>query len=226
MNDLAGKTVIVTGGRRGIGREFAVRLNDMGAQVYAIAKSKDRGFLPSDIEYISMDLSKPERRTLPVNYVDILINNAAILLNKPALETTCQEWNEVMETNVSAMFDLSCQAVRAGCKRIINISSVNGVSSARNVAAYTASKHAVIGLTKSLSNEWAPNGVTVNCIIPGYTVTDMLNLKDPKTIIGRIPSGRLGTPKDIVPLLFLLISDGAQYMTGGVYPVDGGWLAR
>jgi 2-deoxy-D-gluconate 3-dehydrogenase len=226
MNDLKGKIAVVTGGRRGIGRAFAVALNNAGCKVVAIAKSKDRGDLPVGVQYVSMDLSKPEKRVLDLEHVDILINNAGMGLIKPAIETTYYEWLEVMEVNVAAVFDLSCQVASLGCKRIINISSINGVNSARNVSAYTSSKHAVIGLTKSLSNEWAGNGVTVNCIVPGYIQTDMLDLKAPQTIMGRIPVGRFGIPEDLVPLMMLLVSDEARYMTGGVYPVDGGWLAR
>jgi 2-deoxy-D-gluconate 3-dehydrogenase len=229
MGRFTGKHAVITGGRRGIGLAFAKALLEQGADVTVISKSKDPGELPTKINYISADLSidKEVHGLLwGTCFPDILINNAAIAHNYTAMDYPKNEWKRILQVNLTAPFDLSCRAVEEGCKRIIMMSSISGLNSARKVSGYTATKHAIIGLTKALSNEWAPKGVTVNAIVPGYIETDMLKLQDPKTIIGRIPVGRLGTPADLVPLMLLLCSDEAEYMTGGVYPVDGGWLAR
>ena len=110
--------------------------------------------------------------------------------------------------------------------QIINIASVVGQSGNPGQANYVYTKAGIIGLTKCLSNEWAPRGVTVNCVAPGFIQTNMLQLKDPETIIGRIPVGRLGVPEDVTGAVRFLVSDQARYITGSTIVVDGGWLAR
>jgi 2-deoxy-D-gluconate 3-dehydrogenase len=227
MGRFDGKVAVVTGGRRGIGRACALALREAGATVIVIAKSPDRGDLPVDIGYLMADLSiRPERDGLleRVGHIDILVNNAGISTIKPALDLTLDEWGRIMEVNLTAVFDLSCQAVRLGCKRIINIASISGRTGARGISVYCASKHALIGLTKVLSNEWADRGVTVNCISPGFIQTEMLKIDT--TNIGRIPVGRVGTPEEVAPLMLLLASDDGRYMTGADYLVDGGWCGR
>jgi 2-deoxy-D-gluconate 3-dehydrogenase len=223
------ETVVVTGGRRGIGKAIVEALHGDGYTVIAVAKSKDRGELGDLIPYVSCDLSIHEQRLDLLEKIggcDILINNAGIAHNYPLGEYPLVEWYRIFEVNVHAVCMLSSQAARTGCKRIVNIGSISGLGSARNISGYTATKHALVGLTKAMSNEFAPRGCTVNCILPGFIRTDMLELADEQTIVGRIPVGRIGSPEDIVPLVKLLISDEAAYMTGGIYPVDGGWLAR
>jgi 2-deoxy-D-gluconate 3-dehydrogenase len=231
---IKGKVAIVTGGRRGIGREFALALRGAGVKVVVIAKSADRGDLPDDIIYAgNIDLAQPSDRkniifsiTRDCGSPDILINNAAITHSYSALEYPMDEWDKIVSVNISAVFDLSCQSVRLGCKRIINMASIQAFNGARNISAYAATKHAIIGMTKCLSNEWAQNGVTVNNIAPGFIQTDMLQLNDPNTVIGRIPVGRLGEPKDLVGAMLFLVSDESSYVTGSTIMVDGGWLGR
>jgi 2-deoxy-D-gluconate 3-dehydrogenase len=116
--------------------------------------------------------------------------------------------------------------VRLGCKRIINIASISAFNGARNIVGYAATKHAMVGMTKCLSNEWAPLGVTVNNIAPGFIQTDMLQLADPTTIIGRIPVGRIGEPQDVAGAMLFLASDESSYITGSTIMVDGGWSGR
>jgi NAD(P)-dependent dehydrogenase (short-subunit alcohol dehydrogenase family) len=197
---------------------------DAGASVTVIAKSLTRGDLPIEICYCPCDLSIPSERVDIIPRCDILINNAGIYVIKSALDLSLEDWGRIMEVNLTAAFDLSCQAMRMGCKRIINISSISGHNGSRNISAYCASKHALIGLTKCLSNEWADRGITVNCISPGFIQTDMLKID--VTNIGRIPVGRVGLPEEVVPLMLLLASDEGSYMTGADYLVDGGWCGR
>lgn len=232
--NLKGKLSVVTGGRRGIGRVFALALRDAGAQVIVIAKSDDRGDLPNDIIYVgSIDLAKSSDRkhlissvTVDLGIPDILINNAAITQSYSALDYPDDEWDRILAVNLTAVFDLSCQSVRLGCKRIINMASIQAFNGARNISAYAVTKHGIIGMTKCLSNEWAPLGVTVNNIAPGFIQTDMLALTDPSTVIGRIPVGRLGEPKDLVGAMLFLASEESDYITGSTIMVDGGWLGR
>jgi 2-deoxy-D-gluconate 3-dehydrogenase len=232
--NLKGKVAVVTGGRRGIGRAFSLALRDAGAKVVVVAKSADRGDLPDDIVYAGKtDLSRSGERENLIDLItsgcgkpDILINNAAISHPYSALDYPVDEWNNILELNLTAAFDLSCQAVRLGCKRIINIASISAFNGARNIVGYAVTKHAMIGMTKCLSNEWAPLGVTVNNIAPGFIQTDMLQLSDPKTVIGRIPVGRIGEPQDVVGAMLFLASDESSYVTGSTIMVDGGWLGR
>ncbi len=232
--NLRGKIAVVTGGRRGIGRAFALALRETGVKVIVIAKSKDRGDLPDDIFFAGgIDLAKGSDRKDLISFVtrdcgppDILINNAAITQSYPALDYPAEEWDTIIATNLTAVFDLSCQSVRLGCKRIINMASIQAFNGARNISAYAVTKHGIIGMTKCLSNEWAPLGVTVNNIAPGFIHTDMLQLADPETVIGRIPVGRLGEPNDVVGAMLFLASDDSSYVTGSTICVDGGWLGR
>ena len=234
MLDLSGKSAVVTGGRRGIGRSLAIALLEHGAAVTVIAKSANSHGLPSEIKYLQADLGEiRERRGLleSCGKVDILVNNAGIVHTYAALSYPDEEWSRMLEVNLTAVFDLSCQAVQLGCKRIIQIASVSAFNGARNIVGYATAKHGLIGMTKCLSNEWAPLGTTVNNIAPGLIATEMLgNLMADATrtaeVTGRIPAGRMGTPKDLVGAMLFLASDEAQYVTGTSIVVDGGWLGR
>jgi len=234
MLTLANKHAVVTGGRRGIGFSLAMALHEHGAEVTVVSKSDNAGDLPKGIRYVRADLGESQDRHGLIERcgeVDILINNAGIVHDYPAIAYPDVEWAKMLEVNLTAVFDLSCQAVRKGCKRIIQIASLSAFTGARNIVGYTTAKHGLIGMTKCLSNEWAPLGVTVNNIAPGLIKTDMIqNLtNDPKRsaeIMGRIPVGRFGNPHDIVGAMLFLASETSGYVTGSTIVVDGGWLGR
>lgn len=212
MQDFSNKSVVVTGGSRGIGAAIVQAFRDAGADVWSVSRK-------------TCDLSQPnEREGLITGKVDILVNCAGISVIKPALELSPVEFREIVTVNLIAVFDLSCQAVKHGCTRIINIGSVSGRNGARNISAYCASKHGLVGLTKCLADEWGPMGVTVNCVSPGFIQTQMLSVNAEN--IGRIPLGRVGLPEEVVPMVMLLASEDGKYMTGGDYLVDGGWCGR
>ena len=216
------KTVVVTGGRRGIGRAIALAFRDAGYKVNVIAKSQDRGDLPQDIGYMSLDLSRANIEPT----CDVLVNAAGISHDYSASNYPADKRNELWSINYFVAVLLARYAVSKGCKRIINITSISAFNGARNISEYAASKAALTQWTKCASNEWAPLGVTVNCVAPGFIETDMLKLKDPETIIGRIPAGRLGKPEDVTGAVLFLASDAASYITGTTIIVDGGWVGR
>jgi 2-deoxy-D-gluconate 3-dehydrogenase len=167
--------------------------------------------------------------------VDILVNNAGIIRRADARDIEWEDWRKVLDVNLDAVFTL-CQAFgppmlarRQG--KIINIASLLSFQGGIRVPAYTASKHAVAGLTKALANEWAPAGVNVNALAPGYVATDNTEplRSDPAReaeIRGRIPAGRWGEATDIAEAVLFLASPAAAYVHGHVLVVDGGWMAR
>ena len=221
------KTAVVTGGRRGIGRACALALMGVGYKVIVIALSENRGDLPEEIEYLDNDLSAYIGWKLPK--CDVLVHAAGIAHGYPIREYGVEEEREIWSVNYHAAVDLSRMAVYDGAKRIVNITSVSAFNGARNNSEYCATKAALTAWTKCASNEWAPLGVTVNCIAPGFIETDMLKFRDEQhkqDIIGRIPVGRLGKPEDVTGALLFLVSDAAQYVTGTTIVVDGGWMAR
>jgi 2-deoxy-D-gluconate 3-dehydrogenase len=167
--------------------------------------------------------------------IDILVNNAGTIRRQPVLEYSEKDWDEVLRTNLDATFFLAQHFGRAMVTRragkIINIASLLSFSGGVHVPAYTASKHAVAGLTKALANELGPHGVQVNAIAPGYFVTD--NTKPLRAdaarfaeIQGRIPAGRWGEPDDLKGAVVFLASRASDYVSGHVLVVDGGWMAR
>ena len=167
--------------------------------------------------------------------LDILVNNAGIIRRAPAAEHTAVDWDEVMKVNVDAVFYLSQAAGRhmlaQGGGRIINVASMLSFQGGIRVPSYTAAKHAVLGVTRALANEWAGSGVNVNAIAPGYIVTDNTAplRADPdraRSIVERIPAGKWGVPEDLGGAVVFLASDASAYVHGTVLPVDGGWLAR
>ncbi|MGQ3255018.1 MAG: SDR family oxidoreductase, partial [Microbacterium aurantiacum] len=167
--------------------------------------------------------------------VDILVNNAGTIRRAPAAEHPAQDWDDVLAVNLDAVFHLSQAAGRhmlaRGSGRIINVASMLSFQGGILVPSYTASKHAVAGLTKALANEWAAQGVTVNAVAPGYMATDntaplRADADRAASILQRIPAGRWGTAEDVQGVFVFLASEAAAYVTGAVIPVDGGWLVR
>lgn len=247
---LNGKAALVTGSTRGLGQGAAIALAEAGADIALL----DRGdasetaerirALGRHVHPIRLDLAsaKPDELADAVDEaiaelgcLDILINNAGTIRRAPALEYSEDDWNDVVRVNLEAVFHLSQSAgrhmIERGQGRIINVASMLSFQGGVFVPAYTASKHAVAGLTKALANEWAALGVTVNAVAPGYMATDntaalRADHGREAAIVSRIPAGRWGTPEDLKGVFVFLASDAAAYITGAILPVDGGWLVR
>jgi 2-deoxy-D-gluconate 3-dehydrogenase len=168
--------------------------------------------------------------------LDILVNNAGIIRRNDALDLTEEDWDAVLDLNLKSVFFLSQAAARAmlegaGRGKIINIASMLSFQGGIRVAAYTASKSAIAGLTRGLANEWAARGINVNAIAPGYfetnnTIALRADAERSADILKRIPAGRWGKPQDLGGAAVFLASSASDYVHGTVLPVDGGWLAR
>ncbi|MFI5896318.1 2-dehydro-3-deoxy-D-gluconate 5-dehydrogenase KduD [Actinoplanes sp. NPDC051513] len=242
---LDGRVALVTGGNRGLGQAAAVALAEAGADIALLtrgdpAESRTRiTALGRRATHVHCDLSSatPADLAAAVEEVrpDILVNNAGIIRRAPAAEVTAADWNDVLTVDLTAVFHLSQAAARhmlpAGRGAIVNVASMLSFQGGIRVPAYAAAKHAVVGLTKALANEWAPHGVNVNAVAPGYMATDnTAALRDDPSrsaeILARIPAGRWGAPGDLAGAVVFLASDAARYVHGIVLPVDGGWLAR
>jgi 2-deoxy-D-gluconate 3-dehydrogenase len=250
IGDLTGKTAVVTGANRGIGAAIALGLARAGADIVGTSRQMSaseeiaseitklgRKFTP-----IAADLSKREESTKfaervlnQVSRVDILINNAGITARYPAAEIPLEEWDRVIEINLNSQFILAQgfgrHMIEKKSGRIIFIASIMSFQGGLKIPPYAASKHAIIGLTKSLSNEWSALGVNVNAIAPGYIATDHNTAlrSDPvrmPEVTSRIPIGRWGVSADVVGSAIFLAGSGADYISGSVITVDGGWVAR
>jgi 2-deoxy-D-gluconate 3-dehydrogenase len=247
---LGGKRALVTGASRGLGRAMAEALAGAGADV-ACATTRPGGARETidaieargrrawevvadlgDHAAVQAMAADVDRR---VGRLDILINNAGTIRRHPAVDFPLEEWNEVLRTNLDATF-LLCQhfgraMVERRAGKIVNVASLLAFSGGITVPAYTASKHAVAGLTKALANEWGRDGVQVNAIAPGYFRTDNTQplQDDParsEQISARIPAGRWGEPSDLAGAAVFLSSRASDYVNGHVLVVDGGWMAR
>lgn len=242
------KTVLVTGGSRGIGAAVAVAFAQRGCAVaLSYNKSKEKAEKLGKIisqSYsvpcltIECDVSKRESvekmfslAAENLGGVDVLVNNAGISLEKLITDTAEQEWRELMGVNLDGVFYCSRLALpymisqKSGV--IINISSMWGQTGASCEVAYSASKAGVIGFTKALAKEVAPSGVRVNCIAPGVIMTDMMSSFDKNTLRElreETPLGKLGTPKNIADAAVFLASPQAEYITGQVLGVNGGFI--
>lgn len=247
---LKGKTAVVTGASRGLGQAMAVALAEAGAYVICSASSPNGCDETISIieanggvsDQVAADLSSRnqinkfiERVTEISDKVDILVNNAGTITRHPATEYPLDEWDMVLQVNLSAVFQL-CQAfgskmIENGGGKIINTASLLSYSGGITVPAYTSSKHGIAGLTKALANEWAKNGVNVNAIAPGYFRTDNTQALQENTvrnqqITERIPSERWGLPSDLGGAVVFLASQASNYINGHLLTVDGGWMAR
>ena len=249
--DLTGKTALVTGCKRGIGRGMAEALAQAGADIIGVSASLElegsaveqavealgRKFTAYQCDFSDRAAVKAFAADLEASGVvpDILINNAGTIKRKPAAEHDDELWDEVIEVNLSAQFVLSReigrQMVARGSGKIIFTASLLTFQGGITVPGYAASKGGIGQLTKALANEWAGKGLNVNAIAPGYIATDNTQaLQDDaarsKAILERIPQGRWGTPADFAGPAVFLASDAANYVNGEVLVVDGGWMGR
>ncbi len=248
--DLTGKTALVTGAKRGIGRAMAEALAAAGADIIGVSATLGPG---SDVEQAVTAMGRSftahacdfSDRTALSAFAsklaadgivpDILVNNAGTIRRKPAAEHEDALWDEVIETNLSAQFVLSREVGRGmvarGSGKIIFTASLLTFQGGITVPGYSASKGGIGQLTKALANEWAGKGVQVNAIAPGYIATDNTQAlqDDPdrsKSILERIPAGRWGRPEDFAGPVVFLASDASNYVSGEILTVDGGWMGR
>jgi len=241
MFDLTGKTALVTGATGGIGAAIARVLHKAGATVAisgtrAAVLDELKAELGDRVYVIACNLSDAAdvEKLVPaaeaaMGSVDILVNNAGITRDGLAMRMKDEDWNAVIDVNLTASFRLARAAMRPMMKRrwgrIVNITSVVGVTGNPGQANYVASKAGVIGLTKSLAQELAARNVTVNAVAPGFIatpMTDVLNDKQKEAILGRVPAGKLGTPEDVEAAVLYLASEEAGYVTGQTLHVNGG----
>ena len=247
--NIEGKVALVTGARRGLGLAMATGLVEAGVKLVAVSSGADCRELRQMVKkrngemlYLQADLADRRQRAGLVakavkrfGRLDILVNSAGIQHRQPALDFDLAKWDHIVSLMMTGVFELSQQAARVmvaqGGGKIINIGSISCFQGGWTVAAYTAAKHGVAGLTKALANEWASKNIHVNAIAPGYFDTEMCAavksdpVREPK-IRERIPAGRWGKPEELVGPLLFLASDASNYVDGQVLAVDGGWLGR
>lgn len=251
LNDfsLHGKVAIITGCNTGLGKSMAVGLAQAGCDIVAINRREPhdtatqvtalgRRFLSLKADLARQDelSSLFERAVKEMGSIDILVNNAGLIRRDEALSFSERDWDDVMNVNVKTLFFLSQLAARQfiaqGCGgKIINIASMLSFQGGVRVPSYTASKSAVMGLTRQLANEWAKYRINVNALAPGYMTTnntEQLRQDEDRSaeILARIPAERWGRPEDLMGPVVFLASSASDYINGYTLAVDGGWLAR
>jgi 2-dehydro-3-deoxy-D-gluconate 5-dehydrogenase len=241
---LEGRKALVTGANTGIGQAIAETMAASGAHVVCAGRRACDETVANiakaggTAESLLIDFADPmaARDIFKDAGFNLLVNNAGIIRREDAVNFSEQDWDDVIDTNLKALF-FTCQAFgrelieKGKPGAIVNIASLLSFQGGIRVPSYTASKHGVAGVTKGLANEWAKFGITVNAIAPGYIVTNNTEAlrNDPersKAILDRIPAGRWGEAEDIAGTAVYLCSRAAKYVTGAVLNVDGGWLAR
>lgn len=245
MFRLDGLRALVTGANTGIGQAVAVGLSQHGAVVTCLARRDCDETLAliephSDCaQAVRADVLDQETCRSIISdeaAFDILVNNAGAIKRSPCEAATEEEWDQVLDTNLKSTFFLSQafgrKLIKAGKPgKIINIASVLSFQGGIGVASYAASKHGLVGLTRSMANDWAGYGINVNALAPGYIQTNNTAAlrKDSErsnAILNRIPAGRWGRPDDLIGASVFLASSASNYVHGSVLVVDGGWLAR
>jgi 2-dehydro-3-deoxy-D-gluconate 5-dehydrogenase len=248
---LHGKTALVTGCRRGIGKAMAEALAEAGADIVGVSAQLEaegsevsRSVAAAGRSFRGYTCDFSDRTALyrfisqvtaEVPRIDILVNNAGTILRKPAVEHPDEYWDKVIEVNLNSQFILSREIAKGmlarGAGKIIFTASLLSFQGGITVPGYSASKGGVAQLTKALANEWAAQGVQVNAIVPGYVATDNTTAlrNDPHraaSILARIPAGRWGQPGDFKGAAVFLASAASDYVTGTLLTVDGGWMGR
>ncbi|MFM2479090.1 2-dehydro-3-deoxy-D-gluconate 5-dehydrogenase KduD [Celerinatantimonas sp. MCCC 1A17872] len=247
--DLKGKVAIVTGCDTGLGQGMALGLAQAGCSIAGIniaepsdtiAKMQEGGHkfldIRADVSDTSLFDSHIDKVLSEYGQVDVLVNNAGIIRRQDAIEFTEKNWDDVMNVNIRAVFFLSQAVARQFIKqghggKIVNVASMLSFQGGIRVPSYTASKSAVMGVTRLLANEWAKHNINVNAIAPGYMATNntaalRADEERSKEILDRIPAGRWGLPEDVAAPAVFLASSAADYINGYTIAVDGGWLAR
>lgn len=246
---LAGEVALVTGASRGIGRAVAVALARLGADVGLVQRGEAAETL-EEVErlgrraaLVQADLGDAvaaetavEEVAARLGHLDVCVCNAGVIHRRPALEVSLDDFRQVIDVNLVGAFAVSRAAARlfvstGTAGRIVHLASQLSFFGGVNVAAYSASKGGVAQLTKSQANEWAPLGIRVNAVAPGWVATEMTGAvradeRRSAEILGRIPAGRWGTEEEIADAVAFLVSPAARYLHGVVLPVDGGYLAR
>lgn len=246
---LDGMVALVTGAATGIGAAIATSLAAAGADVACHGNARKPDSTSQKVQNLGRralslrgDLARSETAAQLVEdtlsglgRIDVLVNNAGTIRRSPAVEHSEEDWSTVIEVNLSSVFRL-CQAagrrmIRQGKGKIVNVASLLSFQGGITVPAYAASKGGVTQLTKALANEWAPLGVNVNAIAPGYVKTDntaalQKDATRSRQILERIPAGRWAEPADITGAALFLCSGASDYVHGHVLAVDGGWLGR
>ena len=247
--DLSGRVAVVLGGTSGIGRTLALGLMEAGAHVVATGRRKEL------VQQVADEIEERGRKSLRIcadasnrqsidnlrdavlkefGRIDILLNSAGQIFRKPVIETSEEEWNRLIDINLGGVFR-ACASfyqplLESGKGRVINIASLNSYVSLLEVAAYAASKSAVLALTRSLATEWSPKGINVNAIAPGVFRTELNSAllsgtERGKELLMRTPMRRFGNVKELTGAAILLASDAASFITGQCIVVDGGFLA-
>jgi NAD(P)-dependent dehydrogenase (short-subunit alcohol dehydrogenase family) len=243
--DLSGGVAVVVGATSGLGRAIAIGLADHGAHVVPTGRRRQQ------VDEVCREVETAVRQTTDVidrqsiealrdavlatfGRVDILVNAAAYTLKLPTIEISEEQWDGIFDTNLNGALracQVFHQSLKAGGRgRVINIASLGSFLAFRDVAAYSASKTALLSLTRSLACEWARDGISVNAIVPGVYPTEMNKAliqgsERGKELLMRTPMGRFGAPEELVGAAVLLASDGASFITGQSIVVDGGYLA-
>jgi acetoacetyl-CoA reductase len=235
-----GRVALVTGGTRGIGEAICFALKEAGYTVVANYGGNDQAaqdfsartgiavkkFDVSDFSAVAAGIAEIEAEQGPV---DVLVNNAGITRDGTLHKMTYEQWNQVIQTNLTSCFN-TCRAVIEGMRargfgRIVNIGSINGQAGQYGQVNYAAAKSGIHGFTKALAQEGAGRGITVNAVAPGYVDTDMVRAVPPEVlakIVAKIPVGRLGKPEDIARAVLFLVADEAEFITGATLSVNGG----
>jgi 2-deoxy-D-gluconate 3-dehydrogenase len=246
---LDGKVALVTGAGQGLGQGMAIALAEAGADIASLDRIGCEGTCESvrllRRRYLETTMDLREASVADLNlvvmriaselgHIDILVNNAGTIRRTPAIDFSETDWDDVLQINLKAAFFLSQAVGRVmmsqGGGKIINIASMLSFQGGINIPSYTAAKSGLAGITRALANEWAKHGINVNAIAPGYMATDNTAAlrADPvrsKSILGRIPAGRWGTPDDLKGAVIFLASSASDYVHGAILPIDGGWLA-
>jgi 2-deoxy-D-gluconate 3-dehydrogenase len=248
---LAGKGALVTGAARGLGQAIALGLAEAGADLVLLDQHTPTDTrrtieaIGRQCHCITCDLSQLKQKEADamiaegiglIGQLDILVNNAGIIRRLPTTEYVEEDWQLVIDVNLSSAFYLSQSVGRYFLEhkkpgKIINLASMLSFQGGYMVPSYTAAKSALAGLTKALCNEWAQHGINVNAIAPGYFLTEVTagiraDLGRNQAVLDRIPAGRYGDPDELKGIAVFLASDAANYLHGSIIAVDGGWLAR